>query len=718
MHMTMTDLQNKIEEIKSLYPQKRDKSLIQQAYDVAQSAHAKQKRESGEPYITHPLEVANILAKINMDTTTIAAALLHDVVDDTPITIEKIKKDFGEEIAFLVEGVSKLGKLKYRGLQRHAENLRKMLIAMAQDVRVILIKFADRIHNMETLDALPKQKKHRIALETLEIYAPIASRLGVNEFGKQLEDLAFPYIYPEQYEYVKTESNYRFAEAEKYLKKLAPRIKKELAKGEVNPKKIEMRAKHYYSLWKKLEKYNYNWSKINDLIAVRIIVNSVEDCYKTLGIIHALWKPLPGRIKDYIALPKQNGYQSLHTTVFCINGRQTEFQIRTSEMHENAEYGITSHWRYKNKNDSTNKYTKKKLDKTFDWVEQLQEWKKDTSDTEELLDNLKIDVFSDRIFVFSPNGDVVDLPKGATPVDFAYTIHSDIGDKCSGALINGKMMAISSELNSGDVVEIITNKNKTPSQSWLTFVKTRSAKGHIKRWFREQTKDEVKEIGLRLINNELKSLEGKLWSQIEKKLQEKTIQKFNFNKENDLFESIGRGDISINRVIQILIESPKKEKVVKSTKKESHETTIKIAGIGGLKTHIAQCCKPKIPETIAAYITVDRGASIHKINCKNLRKIEKTDKILPAYWSSEENSMIIKLRIEFIDRVGLLQDISKKIASLQINIISLNANVEKSKASENIIDDMELEIKDIQQLKNLIEKINTIDGVIQVTRRE
>lgn len=718
MHMTMTDLQNKIEEIKSLYPQKRDKSLIQQAYDVAQSAHAKQKRESGEPYITHPLEVANILAKINMDTTTIAAALLHDVVDDTPITIEKIKKDFGEEIAFLVEGVSKLGKLKYRGLQRHAENLRKMLIAMAQDVRVILIKFADRIHNMKTLDALPKQKKHRIALETLEIYAPIASRLGVNEFGKQLEDLAFPYIYPEQYEYVKTESNYRFAEAEKYLKKLAPRIKKELAKGEVNPKKIEMRAKHYYSLWKKLEKYNYNWSKINDLIAVRIIVNSVEDCYKTLGIIHALWKPLPGRIKDYIALPKQNGYQSLHTTVFCINGRQTEFQIRTSEMHENAEYGITSHWRYKNKNDSTNKYTKKKLDKTFDWVEQLQEWKKDTSDTEELLDNLKIDVFSDRIFVFSPNGDVVDLPKGATPVDFAYTIHSDIGDKCSGALINGKMMAISSELNSGDVVEIITNKNKTPSQSWLTFVKTRSAKGHIKRWFREQTKDEVKEIGLRLINNELKSLEGKLWSQIEKKLQEKTIQKFNFNKENDLFESIGRGDISINRVIQILIESPKKEKVVKSTKKESHETTIKIAGIGGLKTHIAQCCKPKIPETIAAYITVDRGASIHKINCKNLRKIEKTDKILPAYWSSEENSMIIKLRIEFIDRVGLLQDISKKIASLQINIISLNANVEKSKASENIIDDMELEIKDIQQLKNLIEKINTIDGVIQVTRRE
>jgi len=656
-----------------------------------------------------------------MDPATIAAALLHDVVDDTPVTLKDIEKKFGSEVAFLVDGVSKLGRIKYRGMERHAENLRKMLVATAKDVRVIIIKFADRLHNIKTLEALPKRKQHRIALETLEIYAPIATRLGVFELARQLEDFAFPFIYPKEYEYVKKESEARSKEAEKYLKKLSQVIERTLKKSGTVPISIDIRVKHLYSLWKKLEKYDHNWDAVNDLMAVRIIVRTIEDCYKTLGIIHKLWRPLPGRIKDFIALPKPNGYQSLHTTIFAVGGKKTEIQIRTPAMHENAEFGVAAHWQYKNKAGQS----KKALNKAYDWVQKLQEWKKDTSNTEDLLDNLKIDVFTDRIFVFTPTGDAIDLPSGATPVDFAYNIHSGIGDTCAGALVNGKMVALHTELKNGDIVEVITSKNKTPSQTWLTFVKTSSAKIHIKRWFRKQNEDESRAAGLRLVNNELKAYEGKTWTQIDSRKKKDIIEKFNFKNENALMASVGRGDMSVLRIIQNITEHKVQDKVIKTTQKKldvlEKNTGIIIAGASGLQTRIAQCCTPLYPHPIAAYITVDKGASIHKINCPNLKLVKEADKIMPAYWGSKKDATNIKLDIEVVDRVGMLEGITRAVASLNLNIVAINTPPDKKDEKEekgSITVTFELEIENLQQLQSLIEKLKLVDGILDVERHK
>ncbi|MDP4010311.1 MAG: bifunctional (p)ppGpp synthetase/guanosine-3',5'-bis(diphosphate) 3'-pyrophosphohydrolase [Candidatus Spechtbacteria bacterium] len=706
-----------IEEIKNFFSAKEDKDLIQRAFDKANSAHEGQKRESGDPYIIHPLYAARTLAEMKMDAQTIAAALLHDVVDDTPVTLEEIEKEFGKTVSFLVAGVSKLGKLKYRGAERHAENLRKMIVAMAQDVRVILIKFADRLHNMNTLDALPQHKRERIALETLEIYAPIAIRLGVADLGKKLEDLAFPYMYPEEYAYIKKESKQRLLKAEEYLDRLRPKLKRELGKENIKPKKIEMRSKHYYSLWLKLKRNNNNWDQIMDLMAVRIIVDSVEECYKTLGVIHKLWRPVPGKIKDYIALPKPNGYQSLHTTVFCLDGRRTEFQIRTPEMHENAEYGIAAHWKYK----TNEKGSKKNLNKTYGWVRQLQEWKKDTSPSDEFLDNLKIDVFSDRIFVFTPAGDVIDLPAGATPIDFAYNIHSNVGDKCSAAIRNGKMVSLASELHNGDVVEIITSKNKTPSQAWLQFAKTRGARAHIKKWFDKQNREQHMEAGLNIINEELESIEGKNWNTLREATRRRTLEKFSMHNDESLFAAVGRGDISVARVINNLLEESLPQKAPKRHEDKPSVKSVSIAGIGGLKMRMAQCCNPAYPDNIVAYITVGKGASIHKVRCPGLHKKKRTEKILPAYWNEARKGKLIPLTIKTANRVGMLQDISKIIADLNANIVSINASIDKSKTPPlkggGVSIEADIEIENIQLLRRIIEKIKAIDGVLDVRRR-
>ncbi|MEX0877901.1 MAG: bifunctional (p)ppGpp synthetase/guanosine-3',5'-bis(diphosphate) 3'-pyrophosphohydrolase [Candidatus Spechtbacterales bacterium] len=713
---TEEKIKKHIEDTLSFFPSAEERELIQRAFDLAHKAHAPQKRESGEPYIIHPVEAALTLAQMKMDAQTVAAALLHDVVDDTPVTLKEVRAEFGEDVAFLVDGVSKLGKIKYRGVERHAENLRKMLIAMAQDVRVILIKFADRLHNIKTLSALPQRKRERIALETLEIYAPIAMRLGVSELAKQLEDLAFPYVYPEQYKYVKEESNYRLRDGEKYLKKLLPVIRKELAKENIKPLKTEIRAKHYYSLWRKLERNSYNWSRIHDLIAVRIIVESVEECYKTLGVVHKLWKPLPGRIKDYIALPKPNGYQSLHTTVFCLDGKITEIQIRTREMQEEAEYGIAAHWRYK-KGGST-----KNLDDKYKWVSQLQDWKKDASPTEEFLNNLKIDVFGDRIFVFTPKGDVFDLPQGATPVDLAYTVHSDVGDRCAGAIANGKMVALNYELQNGDVLEIITSKNKTPSQAWLGFVKTRTAKNRIRKWFREQNKEQSLENGRDLVGNEVKSLTGKNWNTLGGEIKKEMLKRFSMNSEDELFIAVGQGDISLSRVMHTIVDKEEEEKNkedFKKPQKPSGAVPVAVAGISGLQTHIAQCCNPVKPEEIAAYITVDKGASVHKINCPNLRQLKRSEKILPAYWLDMEGAVPVSLELLVLNRIGMLQDISRVVATLNINILGVKADSEEDEESENkgaVRMRAKFQINNLAQLKTLIEKLKTIDGVINVNR--
>ena len=462
---------------------KNDKDgLVARAYEFAKRAHGGQKRQSGEPYFNHSLAAAENVASWNLDKESIAAALLHDTVEDTGATLADIKDNFGEEVAFLVDGVTKIGKIKYQGVESQVENLRKMLLALSRDIRVIIVKLGDRLNNMQTLSSVPPAKQKRIALETMEIYAPLAYRLGMQRLSGELEDLAFPYIYTKEYAWLKTEVGDEYAKRDKFIQKLQPIVKSELEANGISPLFVDARAKHYASLYKKLLRYDMDISKIHDLVALRIIVKNLEDCYAALGTIHKIWPPLPGRIKDYIAMPKPNGYRSLHTTVFCM-GNTVEIQIRTKEMHAEAENGIAAHWLYE-QTKGTKSYAERKSHlaqaKELMWVEQLRNWQKEFTNPEEFLQSFKIDFLKDRIFAITPKGEVIDLPAGATPVDFAYQIHSQIGDACSGARVNGKITPLDRELRSGDIVEIITQKNKTPSESWLDFVKTSIAKNRIK----------------------------------------------------------------------------------------------------------------------------------------------------------------------------------------------------------------------------------------------
>lgn len=460
-----------------------DLTFVKKAYEFAKFAHGDQKRKSGEPYIIHPLSVALRLADMRLDKETIAAGLLHDVCEDTGFTIDEIRKDFGGEVAFLVEGVTKLDQIRYKGTERNAENLRKMFLAISEDIRVVLIKLADRLHNMETLEHVAPEKQKRIALETLEVYAPLAYRLGIGEIKGRLEDLAFPYIYPQEYRWLAEHIKDTFEERGDYIERLIPKVKKELADENLTPLDIHARAKHHYSLYKKLLAHDMDINKIHDLIAVRIVAQNIEDCYRTLGVIHKLWKPLPGRIKDYIAIPKPNGYRSLHTTVFGPEGKITEFQIRTLEMHQEAENGIAAHWAYSEAKTQAPRripsYEGVGRSKNLSWVQQLREWQKEFTNPEEFLESLKIDFFKDRIFVFTPKGEVFDLPEGSTPIDFAYQVHSAIGNAAMGARVNGKMVSLDYRLASGDVVEILTQKNKRPNSDWLEFVKTAGARKKI-----------------------------------------------------------------------------------------------------------------------------------------------------------------------------------------------------------------------------------------------
>ena len=462
-----------------------DLDLIRLAYDFATEAHKDQKRKTGEPYVVHGLETAITLAKMGMDEPTIIAGLLHDVPEDTNYSLVDVEKNFGAEVAKLVGGITKLGVIKYRGIEKYSENLRKMFVSMAQDIRIILIKMTDRLHNLKTLDALPKEKQKRIAQESLEIYAPIANRLGMGQIKGELEDLAFPYVYPERYQWLQKEIMPKIKIKMEYTQKIIKIVKHELGQQKIKILSIHGRQKRLYSLYQKLQKphYNYDVSKIYDLVALRIVLATVGDCYQALGIIHKLWKPLPGRIKDYIAQPKPNGYQSLHSTVFATEGKIVEFQIRTLAMHDQAEYGIAAHWQYKEIQEKTKKLGSKgyTLPKRLSWIEDLVKWQKEIQDNQQYLKSLSVDFFQRRIFVFTPKGDVIDLPEEATPVDFAYHVHSWIGDHCAGAKVNGQIATLDAKLKNGDVIEIITDKNrKSPSRDWLKFVKTSAAKSKIK----------------------------------------------------------------------------------------------------------------------------------------------------------------------------------------------------------------------------------------------
>lgn len=525
----------------------QEKELIKKAYEISQSNHANQKRKTGEPYFIHPFNTAITLAQWNLDTPTIIAGLLHDTIEDTNYKIETLRKDFDEEIAFLVSGVTKLGKLKYRGIKseeekiKHmAENLRKMILAISQDLRVIFIKLADRLHNMHTLKAVPAQKQKRIALETADIYAPLAYRLGMQSLAGELEDLAFPYLYPEEYNWMIKNVGEKYESRVSYLEKVKPILEESLAQNHINPINIDYRAKRVSSLYKKLLKQEMNLEQIYDLVALRVIVNTIEECYAALGIVHQLWPPLPGRIKDYIALPKPNGYRSLHTTVFCLDNKITEIQIRTLQMHEEAEHGIAAHWAY-SQNKNTSDYQKGVSSfadtKELKWVQQLKNWQKEFINPQEFVSSLKIDFFKDRVFAITPKGEVIDLPAGSTPIDFAYQIHSAVGDHCVGAKANNKIVTLDYRIQSGDMLEILVQKNKKPSTSWLKFVKTSQARNRIKNSLKKDPSSALKkqQTELRIISSDRIGLIKDITTTISKfKINIINISNINVSKGNNL----------------------------------------------------------------------------------------------------------------------------------------------------------------------------------------
>lgn len=565
-----------------------DPILIERAFNFAKNAHQGQKRFSGDDYIAHPLRVALTLAKRNLDSKTIAAAVLHDVPDDTAVSLAEIEKEFGKEITFLVEGVSKLSRLRYPKkynlppissslVSPRVENLRKMFFAMAEDLRVVLIKLADRLHNMETLKYIPQEKQKRFALETLEIFAPIADRLGMGEMKVQLADLAFPYLYPKEYEWLMESVKEKYEERENYLKKVEPEIKEILKKEGVIPLDINSRAKSYWSLYQKLLRHDMNFERIYDLVALRIIVKDLDSCYKALGILHKHFRPLMGKIHDFIALPKPNGYQSLHTTCFCLDGKLTEFQIRTLEMHNRAEYGICAHWAYKERIDL------KTQQKRFIWVQQLKDWQEEIYKTKEFLEGLKIDFFKNRIFVFTPKGDVINLPEGACAIDFAYHIHSEVGNHCAGVKVNGKLVQVSALLRNGDVVEILVDKNKRPSRDWLKFAKTSLAHSCIKKEVKNGFLESIKE----------RILPRKIATQI-------------LRRPRTLIP------LKIKKAPQIVL----------------------IGGETGISFVLSKCCKPKPGDKIKAFITTAKSASVHNAYCKNLERNEllHPKKVIQASW--------------------------------------------------------------------------------------
>jgi len=570
---------------------KKHSELIRRAFNFAQRAHDGQKRLSGEDYIYHCLAATEIIIDLKIDCQTIAATLMHDVLDgkdgsSAEFWEKELKKEFDKEIINLIKAVTKVGKIKYRGIERAVENLRKMFLATAQDIRVVLIKLADRLNNMRTLSAQPPEKQKRIALETLEIFAPLADRLGIGKIKRELEDLSFQYLMTGEYAWLINQVKDQYEQREKYLEKIIPVVKKELLKEEIKPLEIHWRAKNYYSLYRKLKRYEMNLNRIYDLVALRIIVPTIEDCYATLGVIHKTWRPLPGRVKDYIALPKPNGYQSLHTTVFCDGGKITEVQIRTPQMHEEAERGIAAHWFYSEQK-GIKAYLKRIFRQTpqkeIAWIKQLQKWQEETQESpEEFMRSLKIDFFKDRIFVFTPKGDVIDLPEGATPIDFAYNIHSDVGNRCQGAKVDGRMVALDAALQNGQVVEIIKNKNAKPNRDWLKFAKTSQAQNKIRQWLNKNQKD--------------------FWDEkIKKEETPKTIQ----------------------------------PKTVFAPSAKILKPEAEVAGDPKIAAQLAKCCRPQPPDAIAGYITLNQRITVHRKDCKNLQKLKDPSRLVSAVWKTK-----------------------------------------------------------------------------------
>ena len=710
-----------------------DANIIKKAYDLACDAHKNQKRESGEPYVTHPIDVAVILAEMGMDTSTIAAGLLHDVIEDTEYTYDDIKSMFNEEIANLVQGVTKLGKIEYKTKEeQQADNVRKMLLAMAKDIRVIIIKLADRLHNLRTLKYMPKEKQKQKAKETLDIYAPLAHRLGISKIKWELEDLSFRYLHEEEYYDLVKEIAEKRVERETYISEIKEDLHKKLEESEIDSD-IDGRPKHFYSIYKKMVNKNKSIEQIFDLTAIRILVNTVKDCYGVLGIVHTIYKPIPGRFKDYIAMPKANMYQSLHTTVIGPQGKTFEIQIRTFEMHKTAEYGIAAHWKYKEgdvQDDKDNSFENK-----LAWIRDMLEWQKETSDAEEFIEGFKIDLFTDEVFVFTPKGVVINLPSGATPIDFAYRIHTDIGNRCVGAKVNGKIVPLDHKLKTGEIVEVLTSKNaKGPNIDWLNMAKSNQAKSKIRQWFKKIKKEENIDKGKEAFEKELKK-QGVIYSEIAKgDGYDKAIKRYNIHNMEDLYAAIGIGQISASAFISKLKEDNMIEKqtsetlnkaiddhISKSDKANSKSAStnsygITVKGVSNIMVRFARCCNPVPGDEIQGYITKGRGVSVHRSDCSNLKGLIDYDsgKVVDVSWGlSKGAAYVAEIQVKTEDRMGILSDIMVIITDSKLPLNALNA---KSSKGNVAVINIRVKIDSIEQLKELMRKIRRLRGVMDVYR--
>lgn len=707
-----------------------NKDLIIKAYNYALNAHKEQKRESGEPYIIHPVEVACILAEMGLDENTIAASLLHDVIEDTDSTYKEIEQEFNFQVANLVEGVTKLGKIKYKTKEeQQAENVRKMLFAMTKDIRVILIKLADRLHNMRTLKYMSVEKQKEKSKETLDIYAPLAHRLGISKIKCDLEDLALRYLHPNEYYDLVRKVAEKRNERQEYINNIIKDLKQKLNETGIEAE-IEGRPKHFYSIYRKMVVKNKTIDQIFDLTAVRILVKDVKDCYAALGMVHTMYKPIPGRFKDYIAMPKPNMYQSLHSTVIGPHGKPFEIQIRTYEMHATSEYGIAAHWKYK---EGEPKNAEKDFEAKLAWLREVLEWQRETSNPEEFMEDFKIDMFSDEVFVFTPKGVVINLPYDSTPIDFAYRIHTDIGHKCVGAKVNGKIVPLDYKLKTGEIVEILTSAvPKGPNIAWLNITKSNQAKSKIKAWFKKEKRHENIEKGKEIVEKESKR-QGVNFGKIAKgEYLDTLLKKYNYNSIDDLYVSVGIGALNPAAIVNKLIGLYKseqeeeisleelKDQLEKATvkRKSSNSPGVKVKGIDNVLVRFAKCCNPVPGDSIIGYITKGRGVSVHRQDCENVRALIANDgsRIIESSWEDEQTrkaEYITEIEVRAEDRDGLLAELMEAIIDTKIALYAVNAKT--SKASVAIIT-IKLRISDVEKLKEVMRKMRKLRGVIAVYR--
>ncbi|WP_342511157.1 bifunctional (p)ppGpp synthetase/guanosine-3',5'-bis(diphosphate) 3'-pyrophosphohydrolase [Sporosarcina sp. FSL K6-1522] len=704
-------------------------AFVQKAYEVAKSSHEGQFRSSGEPYILHPIQVAGILAELQMDPSTVAAGFLHDVVEDTDVDREDIIRDFGEEVAMLVDGVTKLDKLKFKSKEeKQAENHRKMFIAMARDIRVILIKLADRLHNMRTLKHVSEEKQRRVAAETLEIFAPLAHRLGISAIKWELEDTALRYLNPQQYYRIVNMMKRKRVERENYLDNVMEQIKTEIGEMDIAAD-LSGRPKHLYSIYRKMIIQKKEFNEIYDLLAVRIIVSSIKDCYAVLGSIHTLWKPMPGRFKDYIAMPKQNLYQSIHTTVVGPAGDPLEVQIRTEEMHKIAEFGVAAHWAYKE--GKTLMANPSDIDSKLTWFREILEIQNESSNAEEFMESLKFDLFSDMVYVFTPDGDVIELPAGSVPIDFAYRVHSEVGNRTIGAKVNGKMVPLDSELFTGDIIEILTSKQSFgPSRDWLKIANTSQAKNKIRQFFKKQLRDENIIKGREMIEKEIKAQEYDIKAVLTQENINRVIDKFSFTSEEDMCAAVGFNGITAQQVVNRLAEKMRKEreqqdtidKIVSDMKvaqpEKVTESGVIVKGIENLLIRLSKCCNPIPGDDIVGFITKGRGVSVHRTDCPNIVTSEEDkDRIIDVEWAlgspTNKKEFQVDIEITGYDRLGLLNEVMMVVAETKTPMVAVSGKADREKIAHM---NLTIKITDIDHLHKIVDRIKQIRDIYSVQR--